>query len=202
MSTHQEIEIRNFVDRMELMEQSPRPRPAKNNTSMAQAFLMEQAVRQEHARRQEQNAQEALIKEQRILRAQREVEARQMLVQQQQQMAAEQQQQQQPTVSQLLLASLQSRNREEELIAQELKMIKQEELLRQQIAREANLTNSLQQQVRLQQELLSTGQQGYGNRMHPESSRDIPVSALLRASLQQNNSSVASSLAAQLRQYM
>jgi hypothetical protein len=200
MSTHQEIEIRNFVDRMELMEQSPRPRRAKNNTSMAQAFLVEQAVRQEHARRQEQKAQEALVKEQRILRAQREVEARQMLVQQQQQMAVEQQQQ--PTVSQLLLAYLQSRNREEELIAQELKMIKQEELLRQQIAREANLTNSLQQQVRLQQELLSTGQQGYGNRMHPESSRDIPLSALWRASLQQNNSSGASSLAAQLRQFM
>ena len=116
------------------------------------------------------------------------MEARKLL---QQRMAAET-----PTVGQLLLASIQKQNREEELIAQELQRIKQEEALRHRLANEVSLSQTVQQ-ARLQ-ELLAA--QGMANRA-PQSNGDVSA-ALLRAILEKNNNNSGASLAAQLRQFM
>jgi len=193
MPTHQELEIRSFCERMH-MQDVPRRKTEVQNDFAAQAFLLEQAARQAAARRQQHEAQEALVQEAHLRQAAREAEARQLL---QQQMAAEQS----STVNQILLA-LQNRNREEELIAQELQRLKQEEILRQQLAAETNvnLTNTLQQ-ARLQ-ELLAV-QHGMGNIAQQQQQQqpqqlngDINVAALLRAAMENPG------LAAQLRQLM
>ena len=174
MPTHQELEIRNFCERMQDIEN--RKKAEAQNEMAAQAYLLEQATRQLAVRRQQQDMEEQLIKEAQFRQAAaQEAGARQLL---QRQMAAEQSN---PTASQLLLnalrdrnreeslASLQSRSREEELIAHELNRLKQEELLRQQLATEAELTNSF----RLQ-EILSSQAAGRGQRA-PQSTRNVGV---------------------------
>jgi hypothetical protein len=194
MPTHQELEIRSFCERMHNMDGSRRNMEVQNEVA-AQTYLLGQAARQAAVRRQQQQqqqeAQESLFQEAQLRQqAAREAEARQFL---EQQVAAEA-----PTISQLILASLQNRSREEEFIAQELQRLKNEELLRQQLQSEANLTNNLQQ-ARLQEFLAAQGG-GMGNMsLQQQANDDIPVSALLRAALENQS---GGSLAAQLRQFM
>ena len=182
MPTHHELEIRSFCERMHM--DGPRRNIEVQNEMAAQAYLLEQAVRQAAARREEQEAQESLMEAQ-FRQAAREAEARQLL---QQHMASEG-----PSISQLLLASLQNRSKEEELITQELQRIKSEEILRQQLRSEAN---SLQQ-ARLQELLAAQG--GMGNRFpQQQANNEISMSALLRAALENKS---GGALAA-LRQFM
>jgi hypothetical protein len=196
MPTHQEFEIRNFCERMQNIEN--RRKAEAQHEMAAQAYLLEQATRQIAVRRQQQDMEEQLLKEAQYRQAAaREAAARQLL---QRQMA----EQSHPTASQLLLNALQDRNREEaltsfqnrsreeELIAQELYRLKQEELLRQQLATESELTNSF----RLQ-EILASQAAGRGQRVDQQ--QEMSASALLRAALE-NDASGA--LAAQLRQLM
>jgi hypothetical protein len=190
MPMHQELDIRNFCERMHGMQdaRTNRHQAEVQNEAATQVYFLEQATKKA-VRRQQQEAQETLMKEAQFRQAEREMEARRKLLRQQ--MAAET-----LTVGQLLLASIQQRNREEELLAQELQRIKQEKALCQHIANEASLSQTLQQ-ARLQ-ELLAA--QGIANRI-PQSNDDISA-ALLRAILENNNHNSGASLAAQLRQFM
>ncbi len=196
MPTHQEFEIRNFCERMQNIEN--RRKAEAQHEMAAQAYLLEQATRQIAVRRQQQDMEEQLLKDAQYRQAAaREAAARQLL---QRQMA----EQSHPTASQLLLNALQDRNREEaltsfqnrsreeELIAQELYRLKQEELLRQQLATESELTNSF----RLQ-EILASQAAGRGQRVDQQ--QEMSASALLRAALE---SDASGALAAQLRQLM
>lgn len=198
--THQEIEIRDFCERLQRLESNTPivhhqaaaafPSTNNNNSVVAQAYLLEQAARQVEARRQQQEAQEAFLKEAALVRAQQQQAQREAEALLQVQQAA----QENPTLSQILVA-LQNRNREEELIAQELQRIKQEEMLRQQqqMVQEANA------QARIQELLLM--QANNNNTRVAENGGDgnVPVTALLRAALENNQ---GGALAAQLRQFI
>jgi hypothetical protein len=199
MPTHQELEIRSFVERTNAPNPTmPMMRPAALTNTTAQLLL--QSAKQSNRRPQTQNS--FIQQAQSSFRQQSQLRQPTLAQQALQRQAAES-----AAVNQILLASLNKNREEERRIKEELHRLTQEELLRQKVA------NALQQHQRQQQlssDVASALQQARLRELlnsqrelsQVNSGNSLPVSLMLQAALEAQSSGRSVDSVAALRRYL